>query len=74
MYIVYIIYTDIVDLTNMVTDTDGRDIYWIKDIMLYQEDKKALFHGHWLTDSIITAGQILLQKDNESIGGLQPAI
>ncbi len=42
--------------------------------MLYKEDQKALLNGHWLTDSIITAGQILLQKQNQSIGGLQPTI
>ncbi len=33
-----------------------------------------LLHGCWLTDSIITAGQILLRKENQNSGGLQPTI
>ncbi len=67
-------YIDIVDLTEVVADTDDPDIYWMKDLMLYKEDKKVLLHGCWLTDSIITAGQILLRKENQNIGGLQPTI
>ncbi len=33
-----------------------------------------LLHSCWLTDSIITAGQILLRKENQNIGGLQLTI
>ena len=42
--------------------------------MLFPEDKQVLLTGRWLTDSIITAGQMLLQKDYPHIGGLQPTV
>ena len=42
--------------------------------MLFPEDKQVLLTGRWLTDSIITGGQMLLQKDYPHIGGLQPTV
>ena len=31
-----------IDLTEIVTDTDHPDIYWIKDLMWYKEDKSVI--------------------------------
>ena len=39
---------------------------------MYPDDKQFLLNGEWITDSIINAGQSLLEKDYPHVGGLQP--
>ena len=55
-------------------DRDG--VYWKENLSLFHEDKNILLsEKEWLTDSIIHAGQQLLEKKYEgSIHGLQSPI
>ncbi len=55
-------YIDIVDLTEVVADTDDPDIYWMKDLMLYKEDKKVLLHVVGLLKVLLQLGKFYYGK------------
>ena len=61
-----------VDLTQQRSCNAQTIQCWIKDFHLHQNDKDCLSKGTWLTDTLMDAGQSLLQKAFPSIGGLQP--
>ena len=52
-----------VDLTQQRSCNAQTIQYWIKDFPhLHQNDKDCLSNGTWLTDTLMDAGQSLLQK------------
>ena len=66
------LFIDIIDVTE--TEMPSTTKFWIKDLMLYKEDKHDLVNGEWLSDAVITAGQLLLSQQYPWIGGLQPTV
>lgn len=63
-----------VDLVNCKEEPDNNTKYWIKDMNLFTTDKLSLLKGKWVGDTIITACQNLLKKQNPHIGGLEPTV
>ena len=62
-------------LSYLSPTNNKEDKYWIKELNLYETDRKSLDSGEWLNDAVIKASQDLLKERYTDVDGLQsPAL
>ena len=70
-----LIHTALIDLTNSMSCQPSKPSqYWLEDLCLYPADKESISAGKWITDTVVNAAQMLLQKAYPHIGGLQDTV
>jgi len=59
---------------NNVIDPTEPIRYWVKEFELYEDEKRSLLEGGWISDNLITVVQRLLKTSHPLIGGLEPPV